>query len=84
MTRHRMTPQEIKQADASYRQWCLSVLTSTLISKPEPASSDRAALRIRSTRRAECRSIMTATEVWIHDTSGIRRKPLAIHLVCAS
>jgi hypothetical protein len=36
MTCHRMTPQEIKQADASYRQWCLSVLTSGLIPKPEP------------------------------------------------
>jgi len=36
MTCRRMTPQEIKQADASYRQWCLSVLTSGLIPKPEP------------------------------------------------
>ena len=36
MTRHRLTPEEIKQADAAYRQWWLSVLTLGLFPKPEP------------------------------------------------
>jgi hypothetical protein len=31
-----MTPEELKQADAEYRQWWLSVLTLGLIPKPEP------------------------------------------------
>jgi TrwC relaxase len=35
MTCRRMTPEEIKQADAAYRQWWLSVLTLGLIPKPE-------------------------------------------------
>ena len=36
MTCRRLTPEEIKQADAAYRQWWLSVLTLGLIPKPEP------------------------------------------------
>ncbi len=36
MTCRRMTPEEIKQADAAYRQWWPSVLTLGLIPKPEP------------------------------------------------
>lgn len=36
MTDRRMTPEEIKQANAAYRQWWLSVLTFGLIPKPEP------------------------------------------------
>ena len=36
MTCRRMTPEEIKQADAAYRQWWLSVLTLGLFPKPEP------------------------------------------------
>jgi len=36
MTCRRMTPEEIEQADAAYRQWWLSVLTLGLIPKPEP------------------------------------------------
>jgi hypothetical protein len=36
MTFRRMTPEEIKQADAANRQWWLSVLTLGLIPKPEP------------------------------------------------
>jgi hypothetical protein len=36
MTSRRMTPEEIKRADAAYRQWWLSVLTLGLIPKPEP------------------------------------------------
>ena len=35
MTLRRMTPEEIKQADAAHRQWWLSVLTLGLIPKPE-------------------------------------------------
>jgi hypothetical protein len=35
MTCRRLTPEEIKQADAAYRQWWLSVLTLGLIPKPE-------------------------------------------------
>jgi len=35
MTDRRLTPKEIKQADAEYRQWWLSVLTLGLIPKPE-------------------------------------------------
>ena len=35
MTCRRMTPEEIEQADAAYRQWWLSVLTLGLIPKPE-------------------------------------------------
>jgi hypothetical protein len=30
-----MTPEEIRQADAAFRQWWLSVLTLGLIPKPE-------------------------------------------------
>ena len=36
MTCRRLTPEEIRQADAAYRQWWLSVLTLGLIPKPEP------------------------------------------------
>lgn len=36
MTCRRMTPEEIKQADAACRQWWLSVLTLGLSPKPEP------------------------------------------------
>ena len=36
MTTRRMTPEEIEQADAAYRQWWLSMLTLGLIPKPEP------------------------------------------------
>jgi hypothetical protein len=35
MTDRRLTPEEIKQADAEYRQWWLSLLTLGLIPKPE-------------------------------------------------
>jgi hypothetical protein len=35
MTCRCMTPDEIEQADAAYRQWWLSVLTLGLIPKPE-------------------------------------------------
>jgi hypothetical protein len=35
MTCRRLTPEEIKQADAAYRQWWLSVLTLGIIPKPE-------------------------------------------------
>ena len=35
MTCRRLTPEEIEQADAAYRQWWLSVLTLGLIPKPE-------------------------------------------------
>jgi hypothetical protein len=35
MTHRRLTPEEIKQADAAYRQWWLSVLTLGLIPQPE-------------------------------------------------
>ena len=35
MTDRRLTPKEIKQADAAYRPWWLSVLTLGLIPKPE-------------------------------------------------
>jgi hypothetical protein len=30
-----MTPEEIEQADAAYRQWWLSVLTLGLVPKPD-------------------------------------------------
>jgi len=36
MTCRRMTPEEIKQADAAYRQWWLWFLTLGLFPKPEP------------------------------------------------
>lgn len=36
MTCRRLTEEEIRQADAAYRQWWLSVLTFGLIPKPEP------------------------------------------------
>ena len=36
MTSRRMTPEEIKRADAAYLQWWLSVLTLGLIPRPEP------------------------------------------------
>jgi hypothetical protein len=35
MTDRRLTPEEIEQADAAYRQWWLSVLTLGLIPKAE-------------------------------------------------
>jgi hypothetical protein len=35
MTCRRMTPEEIEQANAAYRQWWLSVLTLGLIPRPE-------------------------------------------------
>jgi hypothetical protein len=36
MTCRRLTPEELKQADAAFRQLWLSVLTLGLIPKPEP------------------------------------------------
>jgi hypothetical protein len=36
MTCRRLTPEELKQADAAFRQSWLSVLTLGLIPKPEP------------------------------------------------
>ena len=36
MTSRRMTPEEIKRADAAYRQLLLHWLTLGLIPKPEP------------------------------------------------
>ena len=36
MTCRRLTPEEIKRADAAYRQRWLSALTLGLIPKPEP------------------------------------------------
>jgi hypothetical protein len=35
MTCRRMTPEEIKQADAAYWQWWLSILTLGFIPRPE-------------------------------------------------
>jgi hypothetical protein len=35
MTCRRLTPEEIEQANAEYRQWWLSILTLGLIPKPE-------------------------------------------------
>jgi hypothetical protein len=36
MTDRVLTPEEIEQADAAYRQWWLHVLTLGLIPQPEP------------------------------------------------
>jgi len=36
MTCRRMTPEEIEQADAAFRQWWLSFLTLGIIPEPEP------------------------------------------------
>ena len=36
MTERSLTPEEIKRADAAYRQWWLSVLPLGLIPKPGP------------------------------------------------
>jgi|HubBroStandDraft_2_1064218.scaffolds.fasta_scaffold701845_1 hypothetical protein len=42
MTCHRMTPEEIDQANAEFRQWRLPVLTLGLIPEPEPEMEARA------------------------------------------
>ena len=36
MTCRILTPEEVKQANAAYRQWWLHILTLGLIPKPEP------------------------------------------------
>ena len=57
MTFCRMTPEEIKQADADYRQWWLSVLTLGLI--PNPNSSEN---RRPDSDRASSEGTAAATE----------------------
>jgi hypothetical protein len=42
MTCHHMTPEEIDQANAEFRQWRLPVLTLGLIPEPEPEMEARA------------------------------------------
>ena len=65
MTDRRLTPEEIRQADAAYRQWWLPVLTLRLIPKPEP---ELEAGRVMN--QSTSRGLEAGTSEWADETGN--------------